>query len=64
MLQIAVIAGSAGLFVVGFVTWYTRWHRKVESCFERVPVRTGRAAYLVRRDAALDDVLRRRQGGD
>ena len=55
MAQLAMTLGSAALFTAGFVTWYTLWHRRVESCFERVPVGGRRSAHLVRRDAALDD---------
>jgi len=60
MAEITMIMGSFALFVAGFVAWYTLWHRKVESCFERVPVDTNRSAYLVRGDADVDAVLDRR----
>jgi hypothetical protein len=57
MTQVTLIVGSVGLFVAGFTAWYTLWHRKVESCFERVPVSTRRNVHLVRRDVALDEAL-------
>ncbi len=46
MAEISLIVGSAALFVTGFVGWYTIWHRRVESCFEKVPVATGRSAHV------------------
>jgi hypothetical protein len=64
MTQITLIASTVGLFVAGFITWYTMWHRKVESCFERVPVGDRRAVHLVRRDVALDKVLDIRLSND
>ena len=54
MAEITLIVGSAVLFVTGFVAWYTIWHRRVESCFEKVPVATGRSAHVLRRGADLD----------
>jgi hypothetical protein len=54
MAVVAVIAGSIGIFVAGFVAWYTLWHRRLESSFERVPVQTGRSAYLLREGVVLD----------
>jgi len=42
MAEITLVAGSAVLFVTGFVAWYTIWHRRVEACSEKVPVTTGR----------------------
>jgi hypothetical protein len=41
MIEVAVIAGSVGVFVAGFGAWYTFWHRRLASSVERVPVRTG-----------------------
>jgi hypothetical protein len=60
MVEVAVIVGSIGVFVAGFVT-YALWHRRLASSFERVPVRTGRRAYLLRHGAVLDET--RRDGG-
>jgi hypothetical protein len=54
MAEITLIVGAGALFVTGFVSWYTIWHRRVESCFEKVPVATGRSAHLLRRGADLD----------
>ena len=53
-----LIAGSAVLFVAGFVAWYTIWHRRVESSFERVPVRAGRSAPVQREGVRPDDRTR------
>ena len=49
-----MIVGSAVLFVTGSLAWYTIWHRRVESCFEKVPVATGRSAHVLRRGADPD----------
>jgi hypothetical protein len=48
MAEITVILGSAGLFVAGFIAWYTMWHRRAATAFERVPVGTARSAHMVR----------------
>jgi hypothetical protein len=53
MAEIVMILGAAGLFVAGFVAWYTMWHRRMETAFERVPVGTDRSALVVRRGADL-----------
>ena len=50
---IAVLLGAGGMFVAGFVTWYTLWHRRMASAFERVPVGTARSALVVRRGAEI-----------
>jgi len=54
MAEITLIVGLAVLFVTGFLAWYTIWHRRVESCFENVPVATGRSAHVLRRGADPD----------
>ncbi len=48
MAEITVILGSAGLFVAGFVAWYTVWPRRASDALERVPVAPARAAHVVR----------------
>jgi hypothetical protein len=53
MAEIAVILVAAGLFIAGFVTWYSRWHRRMAAAFERVPVGVDRSALVVRRGADL-----------
>jgi hypothetical protein len=53
MAQIVVILGAVGVFVAGFVAWYTMWHRRMATAFERVPVGTARSVLVVRRDAEL-----------
>ena len=58
MTTITLALGSLGLFIVlAFVASYTVWHRRVASCFERVPVGGGRTALCVRRGVNLDAVL-------
>jgi hypothetical protein len=54
MAEVALIVGGGALFVTGFVSWYTIWHRRVEACFEKVPVATGRSAHVVRRGVDVD----------
>jgi len=54
MAEVTLIAGFAALVVAGFVTWYTIWHRRVVSRFEKVPVETERSVRVVRRDAEWD----------
>ena len=53
MAEIAVILGAVGIFVAGFVAWYTLWHRRLATAFERVPVGTARSALVVRRGAEV-----------
>jgi uncharacterized iron-regulated membrane protein len=50
MAQITMIIGSIALFVAGFFAWYTLWHRRAESAFERVPVGSRRGVHPLRRD--------------
>jgi hypothetical protein len=57
MVQIAMIIGSTTAFVAGFAAWYTLWHRRIDSSFERVPVGSRRSAHLLRRD--VQDSLHR-----
>jgi hypothetical protein len=45
--------GSGVAFVGGFVTWYTLWHRKLATSFEKVSVGTGRSAHVLRRGVSL-----------
>ena len=54
MAEVTLIVGGGALFVTGFVSWYTIWHRRIESRFEKVPVATGRSAHVLRRGANLD----------
>ena len=54
MAEITLIVGSGALFVTGFVLWFTSRHRRVESCFQKVPVSTERTAHVLRRSAELE----------
>ena len=56
MAQITMITGSIALIVAGFVAWYTRAQRRVESEFERVRVESRRRLNL-RRRGLPDDTL-------
>jgi hypothetical protein len=58
MAEVAVTAGSIGVFAAGFLGWYTLWHRRMASSFERVPVRAGRSAYLLRQDVVHQGAFR------
>jgi hypothetical protein len=53
MAEMTLIVGAGALLVTGFVSWYAIWHRRVESCFEKVPVASGRSAHE-RRGVDLD----------
>jgi hypothetical protein len=53
--EIVVILGAAGLFVAAFVAWYTAWHHRAATAFERVPVGSARSALVVRRGTELPD---------
>jgi hypothetical protein len=44
---ITLIVGSVGLFVAGFVAWYTLWRLRLASRLERVPVKSGRPLYVL-----------------
>ena len=48
-----MILGAVGMFMAGFVAWYTVWHRRMATAFERVPVGTARSALVVRRGAEV-----------
>ena len=58
MAEVTWIAASGGLVAAGFAAWYTVWHRRAESSFERVPVRSGRSVHVLRQDVDLDDRTR------
>ncbi len=51
MIVAIVVAGV--VFVAGFAGWYTFWHRRMASAFERVRVRADRSALVVRRGAEI-----------
>jgi hypothetical protein len=53
MAEIVAFLVAGGLFIAGFVAWYTMWHRRVATAFERVAVGTDRSALVVRRGADL-----------
>jgi hypothetical protein len=42
MAQITLIVGAAALFVAGMLAWFTLWHRRAASSFQRVRVESGR----------------------
>ncbi len=58
MAEIVAIVAAAGLFIAGFVVWYTMWHRRMAASFERVRVGSDRSASVVRRRADLPGTTR------
>lgn len=55
MAMLTLIIGSVALFVGAFATWYTVWHLRIESRFERIPVGDGRSVHVLRRGVSLGD---------
>jgi hypothetical protein len=55
MTEIAVIVGTAALFVGGFMAWYAAWHRRVEPSIERIPVRTRSSVHAQREGSEPED---------
>jgi hypothetical protein len=53
MAEITAILVAGGLFIAGFVAWYTLWHRRMAAAFERVAIGVDRSALVVRRGADL-----------
>jgi hypothetical protein len=53
MAELMLIVGAVTLFVGGFAAWYTLWHLRVESSFERVPIEAGRSIHVVRKGISL-----------
>jgi hypothetical protein len=54
MADVTLIIGAVALFIAAFATWYTVWHRRLESAFERVPVGAGRAVHVLRQGISLE----------
>jgi hypothetical protein len=55
MTALTLIIGSIALFVGAFATWYTVWHLRIESRFERIRVGDGRSAHVLREGISLGD---------
>jgi hypothetical protein len=53
MATLTLIIGSIALFAGAFATWYTVWHLRMESRFERIPVAEGRSAHVLREGVSL-----------
>ena len=58
MAEITAILVAGGVFIAGFAAWYTLWHRRMATAFERVPVGADRSALVVRRAADLPGTTR------
>ncbi len=55
MATLTLIIGSIVLFVGLFATWYTVWHFRIASRFERIPVGDGRSAHVLRKGVSMED---------
>jgi len=55
MATLTLIIGSIALFAGAFASWYTVWHLRIESRFERIPVAEGRSAHVLREGVSLGD---------
>lgn len=55
MATLALIIASIALFVGGFAAWYTVWHLRIESRFERIAAGDGRSVHVLRRGVSLGD---------
>ena len=53
MATLSLIIASVALFVGSFATWYTVWHLRIESRFERIPVGQGRSVHVLREGVSL-----------
>lgn len=53
MATLTLIIGSIAVFAGTFATWYTVWHLRIESRFERIPVGGGRSVHVLREGAVL-----------
>jgi hypothetical protein len=55
MATLTLIIGSITLLAGAFATWYTVWHLRMESRFERIPVGDGRSVHVLREGVVLGD---------
>jgi hypothetical protein len=55
MATLTLIIGSIALFAGAFATWYTVWHLRIESRFERIRVAEGRSAHVLRKGVPSGD---------
>jgi hypothetical protein len=53
MATLTLIIGSIVLLAGAFATWYTVWHLRIESRFERIPLRDGRSVHVLREGVVL-----------
>jgi hypothetical protein len=63
MATLTLIIASIALFAGAFATWYTVWHLRIESRFERIPVADGRSAHVLREGAVLGTTADRADDG-
>ena len=55
MATLTLIIGTIALFAGVFATWYTVWHIRNESRFERIAVGDGRSVHVLREGVSLGD---------
>ena len=55
MATLTLIIGSIATFAGVFATWYTVWHLRIESRFERIPVGDGRSVHVLRQGGSLGE---------
>lgn len=53
MATLTLIIGSIALLAGALATWYTVWHLRIESRFERIPVGDGRSVHVLREGVVL-----------
>jgi hypothetical protein len=53
MATLTLIIGSIALFAGAFATWYTVWHLRIESRFERIPGGDGRSVHVLRKGETI-----------
>jgi hypothetical protein len=53
MAMLTLIIGSITLFIGVFASWYTVWHLRIESRFERIPAGDGRSVHVLRQGIPL-----------
>ena len=58
MATLTLIIESIALFAGAFAAWYTVWHLRIESRFERIPVGDGRSVHVLRKGETVEGGVR------
>ena len=53
MATLTLIIGSIAMLAGALATWYTVWHLRIESRFERIPVGDRRSVHVLREGVVL-----------